>query len=827
MDRYQDIEENEMDIREVISIIIDNSTIFLSIILFTMLSSILYLYFSKPIYSSSVTIALDNKGGQSKLESMLSGNLFKNDKDNERLKLAKVTIESKKFIDTIIDKVDVGRELFIKSNFKKSKVDIFSDIIFDINYHDNTLYGQFFEIIPIDNKKFLLKIEKIGLSEAYNYNEEIKHTSFTLRVIKVEAKELRESKINKLLIDFDLDKSSFLRTVFDFDKSYLFRVFDRDEQSYNIIQNMKVSDISDSILKIEYKDNLPTRAKEVVTQIAKSYIEYTLINKTSELGQTIEFLDKQIIDIKSNLKNSGDELTTHQKKNGTIVMSSAGDLLENLERKEEIIDKLSLQIQEVKKFKEGIGNGVLSTVSLISSGIDTSSISSLIETYRTNSKKIEELEFQQDNISKPITSNSRINDLIIESKEKEFYIQNMFTNFTAQHPQVIEKQLELDNLKNKIYATIMANIESLKKTKAISTSNIINNMSMVENNLKNRLRVLKSNIREKKVILQELPEKYMVNENLKRKFELSGDIYTFLLQKKIEVEISKASTIANTKIIENAYISKKPIKPNRRLILILSLIVGIILGLIYVFTRSFFNSKIRVVDDISKLTNTPIYGVLPLKKRDDRFFKEAIRDIRSNLQFVLSEDKKCTNILISSTIPKEGKSTIAVSLAIMISGADKKVLLMDLDLRKPKLHRELKRSNKLGISNYLTSDLEPKDVIQEIDKNLDFFPAGSISPNPSELLMSKKLNQTILDLEREYDYIIFDSAPIGVVTDTLMILKHTDILLYIVKADEADKVYIENFNKVVKEKNIKSSGIILNGVKVYKNRTSLYNYGYI
>jgi len=164
----------------------------------------------------------------------------------------------------------------------------------------------------------------------------------------------------------------------------------------------------------------------------------------------------------------------------------------------------------------------------------------LIEGYRADGKEIEALKFQEQNIGKAVTTNRQINILIDELKDKELYTQELLSNFTYEHPQVIEAKTEIDNLKNKIHATIMANIQKLEKSRIIAKSAILNNVNMVENNLKNRLRLLRSNIREKKALLQSIPEKHMTNENLKRKFALSEEIYTFLLQKKIEVEISKS-----------------------------------------------------------------------------------------------------------------------------------------------------------------------------------------------------------------------------------------------------------------------------------------------
>jgi len=820
------IEEDEIDLRELFSTISNNLGKLIFITLLTVILASIYLYFSKPIYSSSVTIALDNQA-ENKLKNILPNDMFLDTKTKERLQLAKVTIQSRKFIKTIIDKVNINKEFFLKSNFRKNEVDNFTDIKLDIKCKDSNFYGEFFKIIPIDKNSFKLKIDidtkkfKFNYNKICKYNDKIDNKYFSLKVIKLNKKSPFIDSLESKIINFFHNK-----TITDLiEPRYYFRVIDRNSQIDTIIKNMSVSDLSDNILKIEYKDNMPTQTKEVVEEIAKSYIEYTLENRTSELEQTLQFLDKQIIDIKSNLKQRGSKLKKYQQKSGSAVMSIGEDILKTLEKKEELIDKISLQIQEIKRFKINLKSAIVSTVSLISIGIDTTSIQSLIEGYRADGKEIEALKFQEQNIGKAVTTNRQINMLIDELKDKELYTQELLSNFTYEHPQVIEAKTEIDNLKNKIHATIMANIQKLEKSRIIAKSAILNNVNMVENNLKNRLRLLRSNIREKKALLQSIPEKHMTNENLKRKFALSEEIYTFLLQKKIEIEISKASVIANTKILEDAYVSEKPIKPKRNLILAVSLIVGFILGIFYIFLKDFFDTKIRSVKDIESLTNIPLYGTLPLNN-NERFFKEALRNIRTNLQFVIADNKECINILVSSTVAGEGKTTITAGLVEVISQADKKVLVIDLDLRKPRLYKELKRSNKIGMSNYLTNSIELDNVIQTIHENLDFFPAGSVPPNPSELFMNKRFDETIKELEKRYDYIIFDSAPIGTVTDASLILKYSDILLLTVRANMADKIFLENFNKMTKEKNIKSSGIILNGVKLVKNRNYGYGYGY-
>ena len=824
------IEEDEIDIGELLAKLKQNSLrIFLTMFM-TLTATAIYLYFVQATYSSNVTISLDNQES-SKLGRMLPNQLLGVATTDERLQLAKVTLKSKKFIGMIIDKVKTDRVFFIRKNFKKNEVSEFSDLKIDITYKNKELYGEFFEIVPQSNKEFLLKIDFIEYSEIHQYNNEIKNEWFTLRVVKSEGEnpfiESYEETINTYMAEFPEIKSWF--DWID-NRAYFFKSYDRSKQENIIIENMEVSTLSDTILKIVYNDTMPKRAQRVAQEIADSYIEYNLATKTAELEQTLHFLDKQIIDVKQNLKNKGEKLKNYQQKNSTMAaMDSNAGLLGVVEEKGEIVKKIGLQLQEINAFKGSLHGGILSTISLVSSGIDTSSIQSLMERYRVNDEDIRALRFQQHDIGKSVTSNGQISALIDELKREELVLQDLRNGFTNEHPQVIEEEERVSHIKSKIHATIVANLDKLQRDKSVAKSTILSNVLMVQRNLETKLRLLKSDIRQKKSLLQALPAKHMVNQGLQRNFALSEEIYTFLLQKKIEVEISKASIIANTNVIEDAEVPEFPIKPKKLMMLMVALILGLILGIAYALLKEFLDTTVRSVSDIEKLTSVPIYGTLPLNN-NARFFEEALRNVRTNLQFVLSPNKNCTTILISSTVAGEGKTTVVAGLGDILSQSNKKVLLIDLDLRKPRLHKELKQRNKIGISNFLSDSIDYEKLLIEVNANLHFMSAGTIPPNPSELLMSEKLDQLVAALEDEYDYILFDTAPIGSVTDANMLLKHSDIVLLTVRANEAEKIYLTHFNKMIQEKNIQSSGIILNGVKLYKNKKygygSEYGYGY-
>ncbi|HHD81103.1 MAG TPA: hypothetical protein ENK99_05905, partial [Campylobacterales bacterium] len=512
-----------------------------------------YLYWTRAVYSANVTVALESEKKSSQLSNMLdAGSLIGgNIGGKEKLQLAKVTLMSKKFISTIIDKLDVDREYFIKKNFRKVELDNFSNLKIDIKYKNQNLYGKDFEITPATENSFILKVDAINYEGIYKYSEKIDTADFTIRVIKTDGidpydiwEKEHNSTINNFISNLDLE-----------DKTYIFKTFDRDTQEDMVIGNMSIDDLkSDSILKLVYSDTLPNQTQKIAKEIATSFIDYNLKNKTAELEQTLEFLNSQIRDIRNSLKNQGEKLKKYQEKSGSAIMSQGADVLANMDKKEDLINKVSLQIQAVKNFRQSLKQGILSSVSLVTAGIDTSSIQPLMDSFIKSEETIRELKLQQNNIEKSVTSNPQISSLIQDLKEKRTLLQSLLTDFTAEHPQVIEQRNEVDNMINRIHANIVANLEKLRKNKAVAKSTILSNMLMVQNNLTNRLRILRSDIREKKTLLQSMPSKTLMNENLKRGFDLNEQIYTFLLQRKIEIEISKASTIANTKILENAYV---------------------------------------------------------------------------------------------------------------------------------------------------------------------------------------------------------------------------------------------------------------------------------
>ena len=771
----------------------------------------IYAYFLPSLYSSSVTLSFSNQK-MSKLASIVPEEFSKLTNQASELETIRLTIKTRKFINSVIKDLNLKERYFIQKpikfmpkeidfiekRLKKEELYHFENLEIELHVY-NTLHDKFFNIEPVDNKSYILEIKELNYKAKHLYNETIKQKDFSIKV-----------------------KKTGLLTG----KSYFITSTKKARLIDNILENLTVNILADNVLEITYNNNVAKKAKELVDTIAKKFISYTLKKKTDEISQTLLFLNTQIKEIKSNLENEGDTLKKYQQQsNAFMPLESSKLIMKEIALKEEKLKILEFQLIEVEHFRESLKSNSFNTISLLNSGIDIQSIQPLINFFREESLKLNEMNIQSNNIEKAISTNPQLIRLIQELNKKKKLLVELEFNFTLGHPQVMQTQTDIELLRENINSYILTHVKKLTVNKNSTKTKIVKNIVMTQKSLQSNINLLKKDIKNKRISLQSLPGKALATQELKQKFALSENIYTFLLEKKMEFEIAKASTIVNTQIIEDATEALLPIKPNKKLIIAIGFILGIILGITLTWLRVVLDTKIRDSSTIEALSNIPLYGILPEKKHK-KFFEEALRSVRTNLQFILHNTKGCITIMVSSTVSSEGKTTVVAGLARIISQTNKKVLLIDLDLRKPRLYQELEQSNQKGISDYLVEDKKINDLIQPLHNNLDFIPAGTVPPNPSELIMSDKFNTLILELKEQYDYILFDTAPIGSVIDASLLLQYTDITLLVLKANYSEKNYLEHFHKLSKEKGIKISGIILNEVELKSQKKYEYGYGY-
>lgn len=543
------IEEDEIDIQKIILHLKRNLNTILLITFFVTVIAAAYAYFLKPVYSSSVTVSFSDQQA-SKLAAIIPDEFSGFGMKESELETVKLTLETRKFINSVIENLEISQRYFIEKNFRKNEVYAFENLKVAITIHDEgyrvstnkTLYKELFEIEPISEKKYLLKVDALEYEKVHNYDEDIKENFFSIKASKQGT--LQE-------------------------KLYFVEVSDKTLLADTILENMQVSILSDNVMKIVYSDTVSKRAKELVDAISKSFITYTLDKKTSELSQTLSFLERQIGETKVQLQAEGHKLQRYQQESEVFMpMESSVKLFDTVSQKEEEIKMLELQANELRNFKTALKKNRLNTVSLLYSGINTSSIQSLIELFRADSLALSEMRLQGKNIEKSLTNNPHLSRQIQSLNEQRTLLDDLTFNFTAGHPQVSKAKKELSKMKREIKSYIATSIKRLEQSKALTKGKILNNLVMTQNNIDSKLKVLKEDLSEKHTLLQSLPGKDLTIQGLKRQFTLSENIYTFLLQKKMELEISKASTIANTQVIEDPIEALEPIKPNKNLSLL-------------------------------------------------------------------------------------------------------------------------------------------------------------------------------------------------------------------------------------------------------------------
>ena len=328
--------------------------------------------------------------------------------------------------------------------------------------------------------------------------------------------------------------------------------------------------------------------------------------------------------------------------------------------------------------------------------------------------------------------------------------------------------------------------------------------------------------------------------SIARQQEIKAGLYLMLLQKREENAIALAATANNAKIIDEAIADDIPVSPKRPMIYLIALVlgIGIPVGIIYLVELTKF--KIEGRADVEKLTSVPVVGDIPLtdEKNDkngsiavfenkNNLMSETFRNIRTNLQFMLDNDQKV--ILVTSTVSGEGKSFVSSNLAISLSLLGKKVVIVGLDIRKPGLNKVFNLSSKeKGITQYLANpEMDLMSLIQQSDvnKNLYILPGGTVPPNPTELLARDGLDKAIEILKKNFDYVILDTAPIGMVTDTLLIGRVADLSAYVCRTDYTHKAEYTLINELYHEKKLPNLCTIINGVDL-KRRKYGYYYGY-
>ena len=406
------------------------------------------------------------------------------------------------------------------------------------------------------------------------------------------------------------------------------------------------------------------------------------------------------------------------------------------------------------------------------------------------------------------TQLERYNELVIERKR-------LLRTSTENNPMIINLDMSIRAMKANVKAAIDGTLQGLLIVKA--------DLDREASRFSRRI--------------SDAPGQERQYVSIARQQEIKAGLYLMLLQKREENAIMLAATANNAKIIDEPVAEGGPVSPKPKMIYMIALGLGVGLPVGIIFLTSLTKFKIEGRGDVEKLTRLPIVGDVPLTgekngsiavfENQNNLMSETFRNVRTNLQFMLGNGQKV--ILVTSTVSGEGKSFISANLAISLSLLGKKVVIVGLDIRKPGLNKVFNISRKeQGITQYLSNpEKNLMDFVQasDVSKSLYILPGGTVPPNPTELLARDGLDKAIETLKKNFDYVILDTAPVGMVTDTLLIGRVADLSVYVCRADYTRKAEFTLINELAENNKLPNLCTVINGLDLQKRKYGYY-YGY-
>lgn len=523
---------------------------------------------------------------------------------------------------------------------------------------------------------------------------------------------------------------------------------------------------------------VPEQEADYLNTLMDVYLDFGLENKNKTAELTIDFIEKQLGTIADSLKIAEGNLERFRLANKLIDISREGVAIQaRLEQLDAEKTRLSMQ----KSYYEYLRNYIDSrneSADIIAPSVMGISDQLLI-------KLVDELAGLQ--------------------KQKRQLSMNLYES--AEPLRVIEANLT--NARRALGENIQSGLNNIERSIADADSRLAD--------VEKEIRKLPST------------ERQMIN--IQRQFDINNTVYTFLLEKRAEAGIALASNVSDNRIIDPAgFYSSSRIRPKERRNMMIAFLFGILIPGIGILLIDYLNNKIIDKRDIEKRTKAPVIGYIshntfkteiPVAEKPGSSLAESFRSVRTSLKYFL-KDIKSPVISVSSTITAEGKTFISTNLAAIIAMSGNKVLLIGLDLRKPRIHKIFNTHNESGITNFLIGESKFEDIVTQTGvENLWYSPAGPVPPNPAELIELKAMKDFIDQAKKKFDFIIIDTPPVAIVTDALLVAPFTDFYLFVVRQRYSSRNTIELIEELHRNENISSLGIVMNDI----NLSGYYGYG--
>lgn len=780
-EKLREADDKEIDIQELLFKYLIHWPWFVGAVIVCLISAYIYLYVATPVYNISATVLIkdDKKGGSSNNVAGL-----------DELGLSGL-ITSSQSIDNEIE--------VLRSKTLVKEVVNYLNLYVTYQDDDQIPSKELYKTSPVQVNMTPQEAEKLKTKVVI---EMVLHPQGSLDVnVKMEDKEIQKH-FEKLpaILPTNQGTLSFFQTTDSISSKKneevgspvqdMRHITATISQPMNVArrycENLSIEPTSKttSVVTVSLKNSSLQRGQDFINQLLEMYNRNTNNDKNEIAQKTAEFIDERIGIISKELGSTEADLETFKRDAGITDLSSDAQiaLTGNAEYEKKQVENRT-QINLVEDLKKYLGHN--------------------------------EYEILPSNVGlKDITLAAQIdryNEMLIERKR-------LLRTSTENNPAIINLDTSIRATKANVQATLEGTLQGLFITKAD-----------LDREAKRYMRRI-----------SDAPGQERQYVSIARQQEIKAGLYLMLLQKREENAIMLAATANNAKIIDDAIADVIPVSPKRSIIYLAALCLGIAIPVVVIYMIDLTKFKIEGRADVEKLTSVPIAGDIPLTdekntkegsiavfENQNNLMSETFRNIRTNIQFMLQNNKKV--ILVTSTVSGEGKSFTSANLAISLSLLGKKVVIVGLDIRKPGLNKVFNLSSKeKGITQYLANpemDLMSLVQLSDVNRNLYILPGGTVPPNPTELLARDGLDKAIEILKKNFDYVILDTAPIGMVTDTLLIGRVADLSAYVCRADYTHKAEYTLINELFHEQKLPNLCTIINGVDLKKRKYGYY-YGY-
>lgn len=746
--------------------ILNKSIIWIILIIIISISlSVIYLRYTPRIYQASTTLILK----QQKTAQILGVKTVLDNQDITDINREIQLIKSNLFAEKVVDNLPLQIGYFKEGKTKFVTTELYNSAPFEVKggYKSDDILN-----VPV----YIKFLDKGKVYVSYNIsghdNEPQPTDSSGVNIINDNYLDIR------IKIKGQPSKEGLATDI------YFFKFRSKDDLVDEVVDKLDVLPIDPStkLIGLNYKDRNPDKARDIIDVASTQFIKYDIDLKSESFQNILRFIDNQIDTFGLQFDRFQDSVTAQRIRDGYLEHND--DFLASL------ADKQNEYESRFRDFE-----------------YDIALMKSLKQMLIVNKEyaNLPSIRFKLTNVSFD-GDVAHINDLQ-QSRNA------LLMDATPQHPQIrlIDKQIEESKIR------LTKDIDATLGT------------------LQEEFILMKDQYQKYLDQLMRLPTLQSKYERLEKMAEIRNSFVDNLFTQKSDYLIAGAGVVSDYVILERAKSDPNPISPNENMIKISGFFVGIILSLIMVAIRYLLHNTITSIEDVEKRTHAALLGVVPRYKEElersqvvvtqdpKSAITESFRAIRTNLQFI-SNTPGSKVLSTTSTIPGEGKTFISLNIAAIFTLLNKKVVILDFDMRKPRLDKIFDVESHKGVSTILSGQTKVDDCIMESGiPNLDFITSGPVPPNPSELILLPKLPEVLEYLKTKYDYVIIDTPPIGLVTDALEILKISDYPIYILRAAYSNRAFVNSINRTIIENKVKNLSVIIND---FGRGASGYGYGY-